>query len=458
MVRRFGPAHLLTVILVVVLTACSGGSDTSSTTTTTSGPPPPKPELPAENISFYYQRIRAGEDLSKLGRVQLVVASRINRASAARAIHAIGAKAYRYVQTYWFPEGRTYDDVDIAEHPDWAYCSSGDTPLVGRTDSAGTDWVFLDMNERAVRNHFVEKLTELERQGWDGVFFDRGLAAMTGVDNPPAGIWNRESTCTDDPIADGATAADAFVNMTSAVAEAGLELIVNYGLSPFDQRNAMRPDPEDSRCRPMVSRCRILDDAWEHATWILDEAIAHEKAKDWRFDYAANQRNETDPRHGGKVIGLLTEATLGGDYSRRNVFYEWSRAKLFAIPLGVGTGDDGCPGSREGDICNRQGTFPELASVTFGPAAAPAPRKQDCADGSNDRCVWSRQYEWGMSVVNVRPTTVEDVELPLGTQGCRYVRDVWSGRPLARNRCVTSVTLDLPAWSGRPLEYGSTPW
>jgi hypothetical protein len=35
------------------------------------------------------------------------------------------------------------------------------------------------------------------------------------------------------------------------------------------------------------------------------------------------------------------------------------------------------------------------------------------------------------------------------------VYDVWSGKMLGGGDCVDSVTLDLEAWSGRPLSYST---
>jgi hypothetical protein len=436
---------------------CGGGGSSSSTgqhAATKSAP-----TGPPENVAFYYQRIRNEGDVSKLGKVQLVVAGRQNSASAVQAIHRSGAKAYRYVQTYWFPVGGSYDDLDIGQHRDWAYCKNGSRPLVGQTDGQGRAWWYLDMNERAVQEHFAALFQQLKAAGWDGVFFDRGQVALTGLEPQPAGIWDRTSTCTQQPVDPGATMSDAYVGMAGVAATSGLQLMINYGGSPFDTQTPMRPDPRDPACeRGDWSQCRHLDDAWQHATWIADEAIAHPRDQQWENDYQANQQNEQNPQHRGQVVGLITTGTLGGEHSRVGVFFEWARVKLFAIPLAVGTGDSGCAKTAPGAVCNRQAAYPELAGLVLGKPLSNAPSSHECDAASQSRCVWTRQYANGMSVVNVRPEPANGLQLALGTSGCRYVRDVESGKALADNRCVTRVSVDLPAWSGRPLEYGSQPW
>lgn len=450
-------------------TACGGGSSragrsstsSSSSTSTSSNHAATQstPSVQPENVAFYYQGIRNVADVSKLGKVKIVVAGNQNGPTAAQAIHRTGAEAYRYVQTYWFPVGKAYDDLDIGQHRDWAYCKSGGQPLVGRTDAQGRAWWYLDMNERAVHEHFAALFQKLKAAGWDGVFFDRGQVALTGIEPQPAGIWDRSSTCTQQAVDPGATMSDAYVGMEGVAAEAGLQLMVNFGGSPFDPLVPMRPDPRDRACqREDWSQCSHLDDAWQHATWVADEAIAHPQDQQWNNDYQANQQNEQNPQHGGQVVGLITTGTLGGEHSRAGVYFEWARVKLFAIPLAVGTGDSGCAKVAAGAVCNRQAAYPELAGLVLGKPLSKTPTSRACDAGSQSRCVWTRQYSNGMSVVNVRPGSASGLQLELGTGSCRYVRDVESGKALAANRCVTQVTLDLPAWSGRPLQYGTRPW
>lgn len=442
------------VALALLTTACGGGG--SGKHDATKAPSTPAPSA-RENVTFYYQPVGAVDDLAKLGRVNIVVGQ--GGSSAAQRIKATGAKAYRYVQTYWFPAGKVFDGVDIAAHPDDAFCGSDGKPVVGRTDFRGQEWWFLDINERAVRAEFLTHLEAIRAQGWDGVFMDRGYAALTGIDDPVVrNVWNEVSTCTNDPVQRAATFADAYVEATRAVREAGLELMLNYGVSALDPATALRPDPHDSACvQRDYAKCRHLDDVWPQVQWALNEAISHPRDVDWAHEYESNRASEKDPAHGGQIVGLITQATLGGEHTRDGVYFEWSKVKLFKIPLAVGTGDDGCPGKPANSICNRQAIYPELANLAFGTPIDAEPRSGDCAAGSTVDCVWSRRYEHGASIANVQPIAAS-FELSLGVQGCRYVRDLWSGEPLAGNRCTKSVTLDVPAWSGRPLAYATKPW
>lgn len=449
---RFTSTAVAVVVLALLTSACGGGGSGKDAAAPSTAAPATR-----ENVTFYYQPVGTTGDLTKLGRVNIVVGQ--GGSSAAERIKATGAKAYRYVQTYWFPVGKVFDGVDIAAHRDWAFCGSNGKPVVGRTDFRGQEWEFLDINEQAARASFLDHLKEIRAQGWDGVFVDRGYAAFTGIDDPSVrNVWNEVSTCTDEPVKPGATFADAYVDSTRAVKEAGLELMLNYGVSPLDPTTPMRPDPHDPACvQRDYAKCRHLDDVWPQVQWVLNEAIAHPQDLEWQHDYESNRASEQDPVHGGQTVGLITQAALGGQHTREGVYFEWSRVKLFKIPLAVGTGDDGCPGKPASSICNRHALYPELANVAFGSPIDKQSRSSDCTRHSKVRCVWSRRYEQGASIVNVQPTAAS-FKLSLGVQGCRYVRDVWSGAPLAGNRCTESVKLDLPAWSGRPLAYSTKPW
>ncbi|MEP6624499.1 MAG: hypothetical protein ABJC79_08650, partial [Acidimicrobiia bacterium] len=353
------------------------------------------PATTAENPAFVYQKIAAGADLSKLGKVNIVVAARQNGAEAVKAIHAIGAKAYRYVQTYWFPAGVDYDGLDIGVHQDWAFCQNGSTPVVGRRQAGTKDLTFLDMNERAVHDFFAAQFARLRVEGWDGVFFDRGYASLTGIDTQRAGIWNRASTCTQAPVQPGATFADAYIGMMLEVRKAGMELMFNYGLSPFDSHTPLRPDSRSAACAdPSAAACPRLSDAWSIANWVLDEGVAHRDDVAFLTDFAANRANEQDPAHGGRVIGLIT-STAVKDVSRESVFFAWSRVKLFAFGVGVGTGDDGCPGVAADAVCNRRMVFPELADTILGRPLDPQPVASMCDGSDAVHCVWTRHYQHG---------------------------------------------------------------
>ena len=318
------------------------------------------------------------------------------------AIHAIGAKAYVYQQTYWAPLRRQYQGFRIGSNEDWAYCLDGDTPLEvpGKNDE---QWVFIDLNERAVQDYLTQRFQKLKEQGWDGIFFDRGGIAMAGYAQNPQ-IWNQQSSCTQDPVIQGAAFADTWIDASGLVKQTGLDLIVNYGLSPFDSRNPMRPDPHSDKCKTQNPDCPILEDAWTNPTWVSDESIAHPRATNWDIDYQANLQNEQNPKHGGQVLGLITVGTLGGDKSRENVFFEWARVKLFDIPLGVAVWDreKACPGVPSHESCDTLLTYPELTGVQLGKPIEARPDSSRCEAGKPPRCVWSRRYEEGAMVANVQ--------------------------------------------------------
>jgi hypothetical protein len=446
----------------LLVSACAGSGSEGSSGTTTTAPSPTTTRAPRkvvepgrENVAFYYQQIRRDANLTRLGTVRTVVAGIQNDgAGAAARIHETGAQAYRYVQSYWFPDDRVFDGLDIRAHRDWAYCADGDEPKPGRTDATGAVWWFLDVNERPVHQYFLDKFRALKAEGWDGVFLDRGYASLTGFDTANYGVWDKSSTCTQQPVERGATFADAYVGLMTVARAAGIPVMMNYGVSPFDAQTPLRPDPRDESCiKRDFAGCPTLDDAWDATTFVLDEAISHPKDKYWKEDFAANLANEQDATHPGRVVGLLTTATIG-EQTRKNVYYGWSRVKLFSIPLGVNTGDRGCAAAK-GAPCNRHALYPELADVTFGAPLTTIPASAQCSAGSDIRCVWSRPYQQGMALVNASPRPRTTATMPLGVEGCRYVLDVFTNRPLAGNRCVTAVSVELGPWEGHPLQYAT---
>jgi hypothetical protein len=226
--RRSFPLILLACL---VGTAC-GGSDKKATTA-----PLAFTASERENVSYFYQQVTSTADLSRLGDVKLVVAGpQRDDAAAAARIKSTGAKAYRYLQSYWFPKDKSYDGLDISAHLDWAFCKSGNTPLAGRTTGSDTVWWFLDMNEQPVHQYFLDKFRALKAAGWDGVFLDRGFASFVGDMYHSADLV---STCTGQPVTRGATFADAYVGIMEVAKQAGVPLIINYGISPFDPRTPL---------------------------------------------------------------------------------------------------------------------------------------------------------------------------------------------------------------------------
>jgi hypothetical protein len=385
-----------------------------------------------------------------------------DEAVAVRRIHELGAKAFRYIQFFWFPEGRKYEGINISRNINWAFCKDGATPRVGReTPKAGggtEKWYFIDGNEKGVQAAAAASLQQVKEAGWDGVMFDRGYAALTGSEPAVAAIWAAKSTCTNKPTGSGRTFADGYLDLVAQAKPKGLDVLLNYGRSPFDTLVPMRPDPANPACqRHDWASCRPLSDVWDKVALVLDEAPAHPHDEQWDADFVANQRNEQDPAHGGNVVTLITEGTLGkGNYNKANVYFQWARIKLFNLPIAVGTGSDGCissaTGKRESGICNRQGAFPELTDLALGHPLSPQPTSQACDAGSKIHCVWQRTYSSGVVVVNPSPSA-KTVTVALGTTGCRKVKDIATGQAIEGGKCVTTVTLEMAAWSGHPLQF-----
>lgn len=461
---------VLTGVLVMVTTVACAGS-TSRTTTSQAAATSTNPVLRSDggvsNVTFYYQKIDSGADLSKLGSPSIVAATAATDDQASiDAIHDIGAKAYLYLQFYWAPEDEGYEGINLQQHPEWAFCREKnvlgqDVKLLGRKTNGGTqDWYFIDTNETAVRTRFTEILEGVESAGWDGVMFDRGEAATQhatdyyGRDN-----WNQRSVCTESPHEPGATFSDAYVNMLGLAGDAGLEVMVNNGKSPFDPVTPMRPNPADPDCADVTSpACGDLSDAWPQVDLVLNETAARPKVESWKRTFAGNRHSEQSASWGRRTVGLVTTATLGGEQNQTkpNVFYQWSRIKLFDLAVAVNTGDDKCAGTT--GYCNRYGLYPKLVNTTFGKPLSTGPAKQACINRSTVTCVWTRKYRKGVNVLNASSKRRDDFPVTLGTSGCRHVLNVFTGKPLASNRCVTKVRLDLPAWSGRPLRYSTNRW
>jgi hypothetical protein len=312
-----------------------------------------------------------------------------------------------------------------------------------------------------VRTKIKRILAGLKAKGWDGVMFDRGQAATQyAADLRGRPVWSKKSTCTGSPHKQGARFADAYVSMLGLAHAVGLRAMMNNGESPFDPVTPMRPDPDDRACRAGTwSKCNFISDAWRKLDLVLNETAAKPKVDGWARNFVGNKRSERHPSFGHRTVALITSASLGGDrkQTRRNVFYQWSRIKLFDLAVAVNTGDDGCPGGTTSGICNRYGVYPELVNTKFGRPLANSPSSSECLRRSEVRCVWKRLYAKGANVLNAQPSPSK-VSVKLGTRGCRHVYNVFERRPLAGNNCVRKVSVKLPAWSGRPLKYSKDPW
>ena len=212
---RAGCAAVAVALLLAWLSGCTG--DGSGDKDDGSPAARANPLLAAgggvRNVTFYYQGttpLEAGRDLSKLGKPAVVVTTpKADEKSAVAAIHSTGAKAYRYVQFFWAPDDEAFEGINLAKHPEWAFCGQGDKPLLGRVTGTGSHkarWYFIDANEEAARAALARALKHLKDQGWDGVMFDRGGAALTNArDVAGHRVWYSASSCTGQPLPTGGT-------------------------------------------------------------------------------------------------------------------------------------------------------------------------------------------------------------------------------------------------------------
>lgn len=405
-------------------------------------------------VAFWYEGIRNASTLAGLGKVDLIVTTQqpSTDKAAIAAIHQHGSQAFRYFQSYWYPAGASVDGLDMSKHMDFAFCESGSTPRVGKTQG-GHQFYFLDTNEIPARQFILGQLKKLHSEGYDGVFFDRGLASLTGSTAEHAGIWYKKSTCTSKPYKKNATFSDAYVSLFKLVHQAGLKLMLNYGYSPFDPNFRFRPDPTDPSCQAdHFSTCRHVNSGMSDVDYFLDEGNAYARDIHWQEDFAANRANEQDPHFGGRVIVLITQVLLENHTGRANVYSAFAKVRLFNVPVAIFTGDDGCKGISNPALCNRQGIYPELTNADFGTPIDSDPQSTQCASGSKIDCVWYRTYSKGLDVINVTPRTVS-VTVPIGGSQCHTVTDIYSKTKLDGGKCVTSVTLELGPWAGRPMLY-----
>ncbi len=102
------------------------------------------------------------------------------------------------------------------------------------------------------------------------------------------------------------------------------------------------------------------------------------------------------------------------------------------------------------------GTGPtlQLTNIDFGKVQGTKPMAKSCARHSKIHCLWMRRYGKGMNLLNASGTA-RTVTVGTNLSSCRYVFDVYAGKPLAGNKCVKSLSIKVPAWSGRPLTYSA---
>ncbi len=410
----------------------------------------------APRTAFYYQPVPDVDTLrAAVGSVDMLVVSGQGDGAAeqqgAQTIHALGAAAYHYANFFWFPNNRAYEGIDIGAHPSWAFCTSGSQGDVGRVESGGTSWLYLDTNERAARNAATQYLRQIKAWGYDGVMFDRGMVSLLGgTDAHGVNLSRAVSTCTNDPVSPQRRFADAFVALLPQAKAVGLKVMLNYGANAFNPAVPLRPS---SWCTPLFG-CPTDPDVWSNVDWVINESgLAAPDGSDsqWLDEWSANRAAENAPAAvmNSKVLNLLKEGGSGAS-QRQRVYFRWASNRLANLPVVVNTGNDGCGGPvAPGGVCMRNGLFPELDSVQLGLPKGTQSVPMDCVTFIN--CLQVRKYQRGMVLVNLKWTAEQVQGLSLDTSNCKTVHDVWSNADLGG--CSRTVTLTIPARSGRVLTY-----
>lgn len=370
---------------------------------------------PAEGWVWYYQHVTPADGAKFAGARVVVVADQADDGAAIATIHARGALAYHYVNVYWYPGARLYEGVDMSQDQGWAFCNAGSQPAVGRVKD-GVPWYYADLNEQGMYDAVLAYLRSLRRAGYDGVFFDLGTAALAN-----AAIGGRTSTCTAQPVAPGATFADAFARTVRAAAGLGLHVVLNY-----TTRRPLRPD-----VAAVVQRTLYETPP--------DATLAG-------FEAAFRRRRAEQAAWPARRYVEEVETSRPGD--RAGAYYQWAQAALWRVGIAVNTGDDACAASVSTAGCGRYGTFPELTAVSRGAAMDAAPSSRRCARGSAVACLWVRRWQRALVMVNTTPAPLR-VTVSTGHPRCRTFTDLWRRRVLHRGACTLKLTVTVPARSGR---------
>ena len=397
-------------------------------------PTPPSAHAEAENWVLYHQQVAPSDGLLFAGARAIIVSSQRSETGTTRLIHAEGAAAYHYLNVYRLPLGHSYAGIDLAQHPDWQFCGPDGVPKQGRAAARAITarqmtWAYPDLNERGMHDAIIAYLRALKEDGYDGVFFDRGTAAL-GVGAMP----NQVSSCTSDPVAPGATFADAYARVLTDAGAMGLRVVLNY----------------DTRVAPP-----LRTDVAGVATRILLQTAPHARAQEIAESFARRRAEEAAASGGAPRYLEEVKTDRAGD--RRAAFFEWAKAALWRVDIAINSGNDGCAGTGlHGVRCWRYGTFPQLTRVARGAALTGAPRGISCRVGHPYRCLWVRT--WRHVVVAVNETAYPiSMTLNLRHATCRVVRNLWSRRLVHHGACVRTLTTHVPAYSGRVFTENSEP-
>ncbi len=376
------------------------------------------------NWVWDYQQIGAPDAAKFHGATGVVITTQRHTAVALAAIHSQGALAFSYLNMFWLPLGRVYDGVDLALHPGWRFCGTHHRPLSGRSTGAPghmVTWAYPDLNEAGMRSAMLAYLRGLKAAGYDGVFFDRGVVALHHGTLPKA-----VSTCTDDPVAVGATFAGAYARIVRDARALGLHIVLNYGSGrlPGSVAGAVG---------------RVMQEDAPRSSPAHDIALAF-------------ARRAMESRRRTRYVEEVKTSRPG---DRPGAFLAWTEVALWPIDVDINSGDTGCAGLPATSICFHYGTFPELTEVRRGSAISAAPARSRCHGQSATACLWVRRWSQAVVAVNETPRPVRAV-LTVGA-ACRRVVDVWSGRRIAAGRCVRRFRVQIPPHSGRVYQESARP-
>ncbi len=375
-----------------------------------------RPPIPPGNWVWYYQPVTPSDGAKFIGARGVVVGTQPDDSVAISRIHEAGALAIHYVNPYWYPVGRPYQGSDLAEHPDWAFCQSGSTPMWGR-DFWGTPWDYVDLNEQAMHDQVIAWLQHLKQVGYDGVFFDIGSRAMWRGPMP-----HLKSTCTQDPVQPGATFAQAYAHIVEQAHAMGLRVILNYGMGP-------------SLSKPLAASVDRL----------LHETSSHTRPSVGQFLGLQSDQARTQAGQPGYIEELKTKQSN----DRSTAYYEWAEGWLYNVDLDFNSGDSGCPAVlTPGAVCWHYGTFPELTALKRGGQLDAAPTRTHCSAHHKIECLWTRRWQDVVVTVNEtrRPITTT---ITTGHPTPRVLTNAWNRAPLANGAAITRARVTIPAYSGR---------
>jgi hypothetical protein len=370
-----------------------------------------------ENVVVWYQPVRPDMDLSVFDGARIVVLNRLGsdeqQAAAAATVAATGAEPWRYFQPWAFPEGKSYQGINISEHMDWVSCDASGQRIDAK-QVGSTRWFLADANERGMRAAMIDHMKSLRDAGYQGIFFDRGAVTF----EQGSELTSTVSSCTDDPVVSGRTVADAYLEIMKQARSMGLGVMLNFN-------------------RPFAPG-RLRDDVRDAADLFLDEYALTDA------DGAESEASED------RVIKLLKAA------DRDEALNLWAKAKLYHRPVAINTGDDFCGGEPgpQSAPCNRRGIWPELTSIKLDTAWDDKPTTLTCAANG---CLLVRRYSGGLVLVNRASVRLTTGPIDIGHARCQYGRNVRTGLLLAGGACIRMVNRSLAPGAAEVITWSNLP-